>query len=306
MSDNLFDNILNLDESVFQSLKPAEKEAVIQILKELESKGESTTYKKLINVDYEEIPVDIDTFIEDDRYIGKTTNNGKNIYPYWRDKLRKMFSPENNYQEFILTGAIGLGKTTIAITGMSYVLYKLLCLRNPQQYYGLQGNSEIVFAFFNVNLDLSFGVAYKKFQSILMESPWFLDHGKIYGRQDKNKYYQPNKKIRFRIGSQEGHGLGQDIFCLTGDTRVNTIVGDIPIKDLEDEFIYVISEDNGKKSMSNLCKVMKTGETSELYEIELEDGSVIKVTGNHMFKLKNGQYKRAMNLTENDELMDMQ
>lgn len=305
MSDNLFDNILNLDESAFQSLKPAEKEAVIQILKELESKGESTTYKKLINVDYEEIPVDIDTFIEDDRYIGKTTNNGKNIYPYWRDKLRKMFSPENNYQEFILTGAIGLGKTTIAITGMSYVLYKLLCLRNPQQYYGLQGNSEIVFAFFNVNLDLSFGVAYKKFQSILMESPWFLDHGKIYGRQDKNKYYQPNKKIRFRIGSQEGHGLGQDIFCLTGDTRVNTIVGDIPIKDLEDEFIYVISEDNGKKSMSNLCKVMKTGETSELYEIELEDGSVLKVTGNHMLKLKNGQYKRAMDLTENDELMDM-
>lgn len=304
MSD-LINNILNIDKSIFQSLKPAEKEAVIQILKELESNGQSTTYNDLINIDYEEVPVDIDTFIEDDRYIGKTTNNGKNIYPYWRNKLRKMFGPESNYQEIILTGAIGLGKTTIAITGMSYVLYKLLCLRNPQQYYGLQGSSEIVFAFFNVNLDLSFGVAYKKFQSILMESPWFLDHGKIYGRQDKNKYYQPDKKIKFRIGSQEGHGLGQDIFCLSGDTIVKTIVGDIPIKDLDDSFVYVISENNNQESMSNLCKVMKTGNVCELYEIELEDGSLIKVTGNHMLKLKNGQYKRAKDLTIYDELMSI-
>lgn len=46
-----------------------------------------------------------------------------------------------------------LGKTTIAVTGMAYLLHRLLCLKNPQEYYNLQGNSQIVFVFFNTTMD---------------------------------------------------------------------------------------------------------------------------------------------------------
>ena len=31
---------------------------------------------------YTELPVDIDTFIEDDHYIGKSTRNGQSIYSF--------------------------------------------------------------------------------------------------------------------------------------------------------------------------------------------------------------------------------
>ena len=41
-------------------------------------------------------------------------------------------------------------------------------------------------------------------------------------------------------------------------------------------------------------------------EIELEDGTVIKCTPNHRLRLKDGSYKEAQYLTENDELMDIQ
>lgn len=49
---------------------------------------------------------------------------------------------------------------------------------------------------------------------------------------------------------------------------------------------------------------MRTIKTNEEYQIELEDGSIIKCTPNHLFMLKNGEYKRADQLTEEDELME--
>lgn len=297
---------LNLNEELVESLSPSEKEAILQILKELGNDGNSDLYNNLIDADYEEIPVDIDTFIEDDRYIGKTTKNGTTIYPYWRRTLRKIFDPNANYQEIIFSGAIGLGKTTIAVTGMAYILYRLMCLRDPHGYYGLQPTSDITFVFFNVNLALSYGVAYKKMQSILMESPWFLERGKIIGREEDTKQYIPNKKIRFTVGSQDTHGLGQDVFCITGDTVISTVFGDVRIDEIEENsIINVISEYNGSRVVSNPCTVAKTGEVKELYHLTLEDGTVIRLTGDHMLKLSSGEYKKVRDLTTDDDIMSI-
>lgn len=299
------DSILNLNEELLLSLKPHEKEAVLQILKEIESKGKSESYLKMLEEDYEEMPVDIDTFICDDRFIGKITDHGKNVYPYWRNKLREIFSPDNNFQEIIFTGAIGLGKTTIAVMGMSYILYKLLCLKNPQNYYGLQSNSKIVIAFFNVNLDLSYGVAYKKMQSMLLESPWFLEHGKVYGRDEKNKWFQPDKGIEFRVGSQENHGLGQDIFCISGDSIILTSEGDKKIEDLEDSWVFVMSEDKGKPLLSNLCKVVCSGFTKEIYKLTFDNGYTLQCTGDHRLRLSSGEYKMVKYLNIGDDIRDI-
>lgn len=307
MSD-INENILNsLNKEIIDALKPNEREAVMEILSQLKNTGNSDLYNEIIQEDYDEIPVDIDTFIEDERFIGKITDHGKNIYPYWRNKLRQMFSPNHNYQEYILTGAIGLGKTTIAVTGMTYILYRLLCLKNPQLYYGLQSNSKIIFVFFNISLDLSFGVAYGKIQSMLMESPWFLEHGTVVGRLEKNKEFLPDKGIRFRVGSQEGHALGQDVFCLAGDTIISADNGDKRIDEANNSMVFVKSVDDKDNSIerSNLCQISQTGYTNELYEIEFENGVKIRSTGNQRFKLKDGSYKMVKELTTEDELFSI-
>ena len=46
-------------------------------------------------------------------------------------------------------------------------------------------------------------------------------------------------------------------------------------------------------------------EIIDYYEIELEDGSTVRCTGNHLFLLKTGEYKRADELTLEDELEDI-
>lgn len=50
----------------------------------------------------------IDEFIESDYYLGKSTDNGKGIYRYWREELRKIFpNPlQTNYNTVFFRSAI--------------------------------------------------------------------------------------------------------------------------------------------------------------------------------------------------------
>lgn len=96
------------------SLSDSEKKLFLNIIKEYQSKGQSKTFNDLRYQDYEEIPVDIDTFLDDPNYLGTgTLSEGKStIFPYWRKTLRDVF-PDNittKYRTLVLSGGIGLGK----------------------------------------------------------------------------------------------------------------------------------------------------------------------------------------------------
>ena len=191
-------------------LSDVERAEVEKILKELLSKGNSDAYNQMMHLYYEEIPVSIDQFIEDPDLLGNTTDNGRAIFPYWRNALREILHGGKSYTEIIFAGAIGLGKSFVSCIIGSYLLYKLLCLRNPQSYYNLAPNSPITFAFFNIHKYLASGVAYGQFQGMLQSSPWFLRHGEVRGV--KNKEYYPGKGINFIVGANPEHAIGQNIF----------------------------------------------------------------------------------------------
>jgi len=59
-----------IDEKQFQNLSEQEKQIALKILKEYSETGKSEEYEKLLYADYKEIPVDIITFITDNRYLG--------------------------------------------------------------------------------------------------------------------------------------------------------------------------------------------------------------------------------------------
>lgn len=61
----------DLDLSVLDGLTPEEKKAALEILKEYATNGESELLEELKYSDFEEIPVDIETFLDDPRYLGK-------------------------------------------------------------------------------------------------------------------------------------------------------------------------------------------------------------------------------------------
>ena len=198
--------------AIYNSLDPVEQGTLTQILQEFSETGESETYNTVWLQDYEEIPVDIDTFLENDEYLGKATNHGNQIYPFWRNAFREIFSNgDTSYHEIVLSGAIGIGKTAIAVYAISYLLYRLLCLKRPQRYFGFADSDDIAIFFFNATVALAEGVGYKRLHACCLQSPWFMEHGKRLG-SSSNPYYAPDKHVVIRAGSKGQHGLGQQIF----------------------------------------------------------------------------------------------
>ena len=303
------------DLSILDSLSPEEKALAMEILKEYSQEGQSAILEDLKYQDYEEIPVDIMTFISDERYLGRglylvdeaTGERKCTVFPYWIETLKDIF-PDNlttKYNTIILSGSIGLGKSFIAVIIQLYLLYRMMCLKDPYSAYKMQPIDKITFSMLNVTLDAAQGVAWDKAQNLLQSSEWFMEHGNMNASRS-NPQWQPPKGIELIFGSSNRHVVGRALFCLDGETVIATTSGDKKLSDLVDKDINVISVDSeGNKIISDTCTVKPTAQTNIEYQIELEDGSVIKCTPNHKFLLKDGTYKEAQYLTEDDDIVEV-
>lgn len=202
--------------SLLNKLSEAERQEVLKILGEMSDTGSSQSYNEFLKKDYDEIPVDIETFLRDKKYLGNglVNDDGKfTVFPYWLDMLKKTFPDPLQpavYHTVALTGAIGLGKSFVAVLIGLYELYRMLCLKDPYLYYGLQPIDKITFAIMNVTIDASKGVAWDKMQQLLLSSPWFLDRGTVSGTVYKE--WAPSKRIELIPGSLTSHILGRAVF----------------------------------------------------------------------------------------------
>lgn len=196
-------------------LKQEEREAVLKILDEFTKTGASQTLNKLVYADYDEIPADIHTFLHDRKYLGNALYDQDNrftVYPYWEKKLEEIF-PDNittRYNTVILTGAIGLGKTFIGVICLLYMLHRLLCLKDPYLYYGLQSIDKLSISFMNITIENAKGVALDKMNQLIMASEWFMAHGKMAG--ETNLIYRPNKHIEVIAASSNNQIIGRCLF----------------------------------------------------------------------------------------------
>ena len=92
--------------------------------------------------------------------------------------------------------------------------------------------------------------------------------------------------------------------CLTGDTVVNTVQGDIPIAELVGRTGEVYSYNGNIAVIRPFSNVRQTG-TEDIFEIELEDGRKVKCSGEHKILTRRG-WVTADALTEADEVLTIQ
>lgn len=192
-----------------QSLPPKEREIAIKILEDyVDNKGD--LYRNLWKADYDEAPPTIQEFLDDEEYLGKM---GVSIYDVWRRDLEYIFTPGRNIWEWLITGAIGVGKTTVSIIAILFQISQLCCMRNPQKYFGLIENFPIIFGFFNIYKYLATDVGYSYFESAMKLSPFFK---RIALKNRNDKIVGFPKNIHMAVGAQAMHILGQSVYggCL--------------------------------------------------------------------------------------------
>lgn len=95
----------NIDFDLLTKLNSEERIIVQQILNQVSKKGNSEQLTDLYYEDYEEIPVDLETFLCDEKYLGNYTNFGKDIYNTWKEELRYVHNPINFIDQWAITGS---------------------------------------------------------------------------------------------------------------------------------------------------------------------------------------------------------
>lgn len=199
-----------------KGLPEEERKVALEILKQYSEGGKSELYEALKYADYDEIPVDIHTFLHDKKYLGAALYDPDGrftLFPYWETKLEEIF-PDNvttKYNTIVFTGAIGLGKSTIAVICLLYLLYRLLCLKDPYLYYGLQPIDKISISLMNITLENAKGVALDKMNQMLLSSEWFMAHGEMKGIS--NLEYIPQKHIELITASSNNQVIGRAIYA---------------------------------------------------------------------------------------------
>ena len=205
---------INLD--AFSYLSEDEKKLALEILKQYADTGKSELLNNLQYIDYDEIPVDIHTFLHDKKYLGAGLYDSEGrftLFPFWEEVLGKIF-PDNlttAYNTVVLTGAIGIGKTLIADLIVLYMLYRLLCLKDPYQFFGMQPIDKLTVSFMNITLDNARGVALDKFNQLILSSEWFMSHGEMRGQT--HLMYHPEKHIEFVVASSNNQIIGRALFA---------------------------------------------------------------------------------------------
>ena len=210
--------MMNMDNdclNVLDTLSTKEKEYALKLLSEISS-GDTSNYHELLYEDYDEIPVTIEEFIHNRKYLGNGLINSEGkftIFPYWEEKLKEIFPTniDTAYNTIILTGAIGLGKSTIAVICLLYLLYRLLCLKDPYLHYGLQPIDKISISLMNITLENAKGVSLDKMNQLILSSEWFMSHGTMSGVS--NLTYTPNKHIELITASSNNQVIGRCIYA---------------------------------------------------------------------------------------------
>lgn len=162
---------------------------------------------------FEETPVDVKTFVEGDDYLGQPPLSNiqydivlamSQIYKQ-EDLQRLMGSDEGTKfykkytkNEVILQLGKGSGKDFTSTVAVAYIVYKLLCLKDPARYYGKPSGDAIDIINVAINAQQAKNVFFKGFKTKIEKSPWF--GGRYYAKMDSIEF---DKSITVYSGHSE-------------------------------------------------------------------------------------------------------
>jgi hypothetical protein len=150
---------------------------------------------------FAEMPVDVKTFVEGDDYLGQPPLSQIQYdiveamsQIYRLEELQLVMGETEGARhykkytknEVILKLGKGSGKDFTSTVAVSYIVYKLICLKDPARYFGKPAGDAIDIINVAINAAQAKNVFFKGFKSKIERSPWFA--GKFYAKADSIEF----------------------------------------------------------------------------------------------------------------------
>ena len=162
---------------------------------------------------FEEKPVDAKTFVESSDYLGQPPLSAIQYdiveamsQIYKKEDLQELYGGAEGSRyydkytknEIILQLGKGSGKDFTSTVACAYIVYKLLCLKDPARYFGKPSGDAIDLINVAINAQQAKNVFFKGFKTKIEKSPWFA--GKYNAKADSVEF---DKSITVYSGHSE-------------------------------------------------------------------------------------------------------
>lgn len=227
--------------------------------------------------------VPIEEWINSEYYCG--ADGVKKLYPFWKDLICDIFRDgKQNYNQIVLTGGIGTGKSTCGLYIVLRKLYELSCYKNVAGLFGLMSNTMTAFLYFSLTKYQAERSGFAQLRSIIDGIPYFKE------QFQRNKYRNSTldfpENIRLFYGSSTADMIGMNVISAIIDEA--NFFGDssgseVDLGSVEELYNSVLSRtssrftSNGVNNSLNLVissSTFKTSLTSKLYDKSLTDPSI--------------------------------
>ena len=162
---------------------------------------------------FDAIPVDAKTFVESSDYLGQPPLSSIQYdiveamsQIYKKEDLQELYGSVEGSRyyekytknEIILQLGKGSGKDFTSTVACAYIVYKLLCLKDPARYFGKPSGDAIDLINVAINAQQAKNVFFKGFKTKIEKSPWFA--GKYNAKADSVEF---DKSITVYSGHSE-------------------------------------------------------------------------------------------------------
>jgi hypothetical protein len=162
---------------------------------------------------FEEDPVDLDTFLHDKKYLDQPELSQiqrdlveamsqiyrqEDLIRFMGDKEGREHFKKYTKAEVLLQLGKGSGKDHTSTIGCAYLVYKLLCLKDPARYFGKPPGDAIDIINVAINAQQAKNVFFKGFKGKIARTPWFA--GKFDAKADSIEF---DKAITVYSGHSE-------------------------------------------------------------------------------------------------------
>ncbi len=151
-------------------------------------------------------PVDIEEFLESKEFLAQKGF----VRPIIKKELINICDNLDTYNEIVLSGGVGLGKSYLSRILISYLVYRDSCLLDPQSEFSLAPGSSILYIIQAVSLNIAKRAVFGELRTLLKGSPYFT---KVFpfNKRIESELRFPKSLTILPVSGSEMAGLGLNV-----------------------------------------------------------------------------------------------